>query len=188
MGEWAVTPEAPAIRPGRVTFVIHNRGTMGHGYEVELEGESSGHGSGALFKAESRLLRRGETTRMTVTLPPGVYKIECLVDGHDDMGMEGTLEVSRNAPLTKITPKQSPDQVAIANFGFSPEHLKVPAGTNVTWDNEDPTPHTITSTDGSFDSDTLESDASFAHEFDAPGVFAYRCEIHPEMKGKVTVR
>lgn len=31
LGEWAVTPEAAAIRPGRVTFVIHNRGTMGHG-------------------------------------------------------------------------------------------------------------------------------------------------------------
>jgi plastocyanin len=188
LGEWAVTPEVPAIRPGRVTFVIQNRGTMGHGYEVSLEGESSGHGSGDLFKAESSLLRPGETTRMTVALPPGLYKIECLVDGHDDMGMEGTLEVSPNAPLVKVAPKKSPDQVAVAGFGFSPGHLKVTAGTSVTWDNEDPTPHTITSTDGSFDSGTLESGASFAHKFTTPGVFAYRCEIHPEMKGKVTVQ
>ena len=188
LGEWALTPEAPAIRPGRVTFVILNRGTMGHGYEVELEGESSGHGSGSLFKAESRLLPPGESTRMTVTLPPGLYKIECLVDGHDDMGMEGILEVSRNAPLVKVTPKQGPDRISVANFGFSPGHLKVPAGTNVTWNNDDPAPHTITATNGSFDSGTLESGASFAHVFDAPGVFAYRCEIHPEMKGKVSVR
>lgn len=188
LGEWAVTPEVPAIRPGRVTFVIQNRGTMGHGYEIELEGESSGHGSGALFKAESNLVRPGETTRMTVTLPPGLYKIECLVDGHDDMGMEGILEVSRRAPLVKLAPKKAPDRVAVAGFGFSPGHLVVPAGTNVTWDNEDPTAHTITSADGSFDSGTLESGASFAHGFTTAGDFAYRCEIHPEMKGKVTVR
>ena len=44
------------------------------------------------------------------------------------------------------------------------------------------------SPDGSFGSGTLESGASFSHEFTKAGVFAYRCEIHPEMKGKVTVQ
>src|SRR5688572_10040818 len=38
LGEWAVTLEAGAIRPGRVTFVVHNRGTIPHGFEIEAEG------------------------------------------------------------------------------------------------------------------------------------------------------
>ena len=41
-----MTPEAQAIRPGSVTFVIENHGTMGHGFEIELEGDSSGTGPG----------------------------------------------------------------------------------------------------------------------------------------------
>ncbi|CAN5505782.1 hypothetical protein BH20ACT23_BH20ACT23_03800 [soil metagenome] len=95
LGEWAITAEARAIRPGPVTFMIHNRGTVPHGFEIELEGDSSGHGSGDLFKAETELLQPGESTRMRVTLAPGVHKIECLVEGHDDMGMEDLLDVRR---------------------------------------------------------------------------------------------
>ncbi|MEA2447918.1 MAG: hypothetical protein QOK47_1555, partial [Actinomycetota bacterium] len=91
LGEWALTPEADVIRPGRVTFVISNHGTMAHGFEIKLEGDSSGHGSGDLLKAESRLLQPGESTRLTVSLDAAFYEIECLVDGHDDMGMQGVL-------------------------------------------------------------------------------------------------
>ena len=43
MGEWAVTPEAKAIRPGPVTLVITNRGKVTHGFELKAE---SGSGSG----------------------------------------------------------------------------------------------------------------------------------------------
>ena len=70
LGEWALTPEASPIRPGRVNFVIRNRGTINHGFEIELEGDSSGHGSGDLFKAESEVIEPGEFTRLTSTFPP----------------------------------------------------------------------------------------------------------------------
>jgi plastocyanin len=186
LGEWAVTPEAEAIRPGRVTFVVHNRGTMGHGYEMELEGDSSGPGSGDLFKAESELVRPGESTRMTVTLSPGLYEIECLVDGHDDMGMEGVLEVRDDAPLVETGGAQRPGRIAIADFAFDPAVATVPAGTEVVWSNEDPAEHTVTSPDG-FGSDTLGEGATFSHRFTEPGVYEYQCAIHPEMKGKVKV-
>lgn len=189
LGEWAVTPEAKAIRPGRVTFVIHNRGTMDHGYEMELEGgDSSGPGSGDLFKAESELVLPGETTRMTVTLGPGIYEIECLVDGHDDMGMEGVLEVRAGAPLVEVKePAQDPGSVSIAGFAFAPALAEVPVGTEVVWRNEDPADHTVTSLDGSFGSDALAAGDSFSHRFTKPGLYEYRCAIHPEMKGKVKV-
>ena len=189
LGEWAVTPEAPALRPGRVTFVIHNRGTMPHGFEIELEGESSGHGSGDIFKAESELLDPGESTRMTVTLAEGVHKIECLVDGHDDMGMEGPLEVSKDAALVKEKGNEdrSDDQVAIADFGFAPASVTVPVGTEVTWRNDDPTQHTVTADGGAFDSDILDPGGRFAFAFEKVGVFQYVCNIHPNMKGTVKV-
>lgn len=187
LGEWAVTPEAPAIRPGEVTFVVHNRGTMGHGFEMELEGESSGHGSGDLFKAESELVRPGESTTMTVTLPPGLYEIECLVDGHDDMGMEGVLDVRRGAHLVEAEKPPGPGAVGIEGFAFDPPVVNVTAGTAVEWTNRDPAEHTVTSAGGAFGSDVLASDQSFSHRFDERGTYEYRCAIHPEMKGKVKV-
>lgn len=188
LGEWALTPEADAIRPGKVTFVISNRGTMAHGFEIELEGESSGSGSGSLFKSESRLLQPGESTRMTVSLRPAVYKIECLVDGHDDMGMEGMLVVRRDAPFVRSEPKAAADAVAITGFAFSPATVEVDAGTEVTWSNEDPADHTVTAFDGDFGSDALTGGDSFRHRFAEPGVYRYRCAIHPEMEGSVKVR
>ena len=189
LGEWAVTPEAAALRPGRVTFVIHNRGTMQHGFEIELEGDSSGHGSGDIFKAESELLGPGESTRMTVTLSEGVHKIECLVDGHDDMGMEGPLEVSKDAPLVEEKGNQRPsdDHVAISDFRFAPASVTVPAGTEVSWRNDDPTQHTVTADGGEFDSDILDPGGRFAFAFEKAGVFQYVCNIHPNMKGTVKV-
>ena len=189
LGEWALAPEADAIRPGTVTFVIHNRGTVNHGFEIALEGDSSGPGSGDLFKAESELLEPGESTRMTVDLVPGVYEIECLVDGHDDMGMEDVLEVSPSAPLVKVRPDAGPpDGVTIQDFAFSPSEVTVSAGTKVTWRNLDPAEHTVTAVEGDFGSDPLTEGDAFAHLFDRLGTYIYRCAIHPEMKGKVRVQ
>lgn len=189
LGEWTIAPEAHAIRPGRVTFEINNRGTMAHGFEIELEGESSGSGSGDLFKAESRLLQPGEATKLTLDLPPGVYKIECLVDGHDDMGMEDILEVRRDAPLQEVDARADPSsgRVAIVDLAFSPAGVRVPAGTTVRWSNDDPTDHTVTSANGTFGSDTLKPGDAFSHAFHEPGSYRYRCAIHPQMEGRVEV-
>jgi plastocyanin len=186
LGEWALTPEARVIRPGPVTFVIRNRGTMAHGFEIALEGDSSGPGSGDLFKSESELLRPGEALRMQVALSPGVYKIECLVDGHDDMGMEGFLEVRANAPLVK-PPRARSGHVAITGFAFTPPRIEVTRGTRVTWRNDDPTAHTVTSDGDVFDSGTLDAGATYAIRFERAGVYPYRCLIHPEMRGAVKV-
>ena len=188
LGEWAITSEARAVRPGPVTFVIHNRGTVPHGFEIELEGESSGHGSGDLFKAETELLQPGESTRMRVTLSPGVHKIECLVDGHDDLGMEDLLDVRADAPLVKSKESRDPGRVAIADFAFAPEVSEVTSGTEVTWRNQDPAEHTVTAADGDFESNNLAQGESFSFTFDEPGTYAYRCVIHPEMEGAVKVR
>jgi len=179
-GEWAVQLEADEIRPGRVTFVVRNGGTMLHGFEIESEQDDDG------LKLETGLFGPGESVRVQADLAPGVYKIECLVDGHDDLGMEALLVVSEDAPLVAPTPTRA-GEVRIDGFAFEPTTLDVAAGTEVTWTNHDPAAHTVTADDGSFDSSTLEAGGSFSTRFTEPGRFRYLCEIHPTMAGTVTV-
>jgi plastocyanin len=104
------------------------------------------------------------------------------------MGMEDLLDVSADAPLVKNERSRDPGRVAIADFAFAPDVTEVEAGTKVTWRNEDPAEHTVTATDADFESNNLAQGESFSFIFDRPGTYAYRCVIHPEMKGTVNVR
>ena len=181
LGEWAVTPEAEAIRPGRATFVIVNRGTMPHGFEIEredVEDDSS--------KVETEFLEPGESVEVELDLEAGVYKLECNVEGHDDMGMEMLLEVSPDA-LVEEAPAAAGTAVAIEAFAFSPATVTVQAGQPVTWENHDPAEHTVTAEGGAFDSGTMAQGASFETTFDSPGKHRYVCALHPGMKGTVVV-
>ena len=191
MGEWAVQMEATVIRPGPVTVVVSNRGTVGHGFEIEAEGvDSSGHGGGDdRHKVESRVLAPGETIRIKLNLPAGLYKVECLVDGHDDMGMETMLEVRKGAPLVKEkTAAKKQNAVSISGFAYQPAQITVKAGQAVTWTNDDPADHTVTHEGGDFASETLGQGARFRMVFDRPGTYRYVCALHPEMKGTVVVK
>ena len=187
LGEWAITPESKVIRPGRTTFNISNRGTMLHGFEIEVDEDHSGSGGGDGFKMETRLIEPGETIKVRLDLAPGTYKIECLVEGHDDMGMEDLLHVRRGAPLVAESEKAGGPRVSIENFSFAPADLEVTAGTEVTWTNQDPTEHTVTADGPGFGSDTLSKGADFSVRLDEPGTYDYHCAIHPEMTARVTV-
>jgi plastocyanin len=188
LGEWAVTLEAEPLRPGRVTFAVQNRGTVAHGFEIEAEEDqdNSGPGSSDGFKAETGLLQPTQSQRLTVSLAPGVYKFECLVDGHDDLGMEGLLTVRRGAPLV-VQERSGSNAVSISGFAFEESTLEIPVGTRVSWVNDDPADHTVTSEDGSFDSGTIAPGDGFAVRFEEPGDYPYRCAIHPDMRGTVVV-
>jgi plastocyanin len=186
-GEFAITLEAPAIRPGPVTFVVHNAGHLTHGFEMKIDG---GHGSdGGRMEIETRTFQSGETLRVEADLPPGTYEIECFVSDHDERGMRTMLEVRADAPLVTIDPtSSSPGAVRIVQFAFVAADLDVEAGSRITWTNEDPTPHTVTAEARAFDSLQLESGESFSTTLEQPGDYRYRCEIHPTMTGTVHVR
>ncbi|HTO71378.1 MAG TPA: cupredoxin family copper-binding protein [Myxococcota bacterium] len=77
--------------------------------------------------------------------------------------------------------------VKIENFQFTPGSLDVKAGDTVTWTNADEELHALQADDGSFRSGGLNGDATFAHTFDKPGTYAYRCTLHPQMTGKIVV-
>jgi plastocyanin len=78
--------------------------------------------------------------------------------------------------------------VTIQNFAFGPATLNVAVGTTVTWTNADSAGHTVTADDGSFDSKTLATGATFTQTFSTAGTFAYHCTIHTSMHGTVTVK
>ncbi|HKW02228.1 MAG TPA: cupredoxin domain-containing protein [Vicinamibacterales bacterium] len=72
--------------------------------------------------------------------------------------------------------------------GFTPATLTVPAGTTVTWGNNDVTTHTVTSDTGVFNSNNLNSGQTFAVKLDAPGTYKYHCTIHSFMNGTIVVQ
>ena len=77
----------------------------------------------------------------------------------------------------------------IKNFSFKPANITIKRGTKVRWINKDPHPHTATANNKrSFDSGRLGKGQSYTHTFKSVGKKPYHCEIHPFMRGRITVR
>ncbi len=105
---------------------------------------------------------------------------------------------SSGSPATSPTPAPvaaSPTTVLIPSgaytgsvAGFAPTPLTVPAGTTVTFGNNDGVVHTTTSDTAVWDSQSLDSGKTFERRFDAPGTYKYHCTIHPFMTGTIVVQ
>ncbi|HSB71470.1 MAG TPA: cupredoxin family copper-binding protein [Candidatus Methylomirabilis sp.] len=91
-------------------------------------------------------------------------------------------------PLSQQVAKVTGPQVHIDNFQFTPAALTVPAGTTVTWTNQDDMVHTVTSADQVFSSPSLETDEAFTYTFTKPGIYTYFCKLHPRMTATVIVQ
>jgi plastocyanin len=83
---------------------------------------------------------------------------------------------------------QPAPQFLIRNFRFEPAELTVPAGTSVTWTNEDEDAHTVVSNDGLFRSSALDTHERFSFKFEKPGTYHFACSLHPQMTGTVNVK
>lgn len=86
----------------------------------------------------------------------------------------------------------NPMTADIKTFQFQPKVIEVPAGTTVTWTNQDNIDHTITSgtpaaPDGAFASAPFGKGKTFTATFDKPGEYAYFCSKHKSMHGTVKV-
>jgi plastocyanin len=77
--------------------------------------------------------------------------------------------------------------VKIANFTFGPRTLTIPAGTTVTWVNDDDIPHVVAEKDGAFRSKALDTGDTFSHVFAKAGKVEYYCALHPHMTGEIVV-
>ncbi|MDH5431387.1 MAG: plastocyanin/azurin family copper-binding protein [Nitrosopumilus sp.] len=103
--------------------------------------------------------------------------------------------------LEKQVPKILNAEIFIPNGNFdvtgagfySPLNLEIPAGTTVTWINDDSVPHNIQSIGEKgkviqlFNSPPMNTGDKFEFTFEESGVYNYFCSFHPWRVGIVTV-
>jgi plastocyanin len=80
--------------------------------------------------------------------------------------------------------------VAIRDFAFAPDTVRIAPGTAVTWVSCEPAgreAHTVTAQDGSWTSPLVAAGDRFTRSFAAAGTFAYTCGPHPHMRAVVIV-
>ena len=99
--EWKLLPGQITVRPGRVTFVVRNRGTIDH--EFLILRSDRHHHSLAVMKGravetgrlgEIPLIPKGVTKRITLRVPRGKYILLCNLLGHYQAGQYASLRVS----------------------------------------------------------------------------------------------
>ncbi|WP_307840910.1 cupredoxin family copper-binding protein [Streptomyces sp. GESEQ-4] len=81
-------------------------------------------------------------------------------------------------------------QVTMKGYAFVPARLTVPAGSTVTWTNQDTAPHDVKTTSGpvSIHSPMLDKGESWSFTFGTAGSYGYYCTVHPDMTAGITVR
>jgi plastocyanin/uncharacterized membrane protein len=208
LGEWALLPSVEQAPPGTITFRLQNLGTSPHALRIRAERPDG------RLEWRSDTVGPGGSGLLVAELGPGSYEIDCPVeDGHgehDALGMEMVFTISEDArPLAALSggadaaargdqladdgtdadgllPSEvdGPVTIEIRSFAFEPADVTVAVGTEVTFVNRDPAPHTATG--GALDTGRLERDASSTVTVTEPGSVDYLCTIHPAMHGRVT--
>ena len=119
----------------------------------------------------------------------GVFQVE---NGTSTVGTTTTTTTTTSAAApsgsTVVIEPGSATQTA-ADY-YSPSTITVEIGVNntVTWVNDDNAAHTVTATDGSFNSGNMNPGQSWTYTFTAAGTYEYYCSYHPWMKGTVIVK
>lgn len=73
------------------------------------------------------------------------------------------------------------------SYRFAPEDIIVPAGTEVTWTNNDSFTHSVRLLAGG-DVQMMKPGESVSRTFTTPGLYRYDCSLHPnDMQGSVLV-
>ena len=91
--EFHFTLSAMSVKHGAVTFVVTDKGALGHDFEV-----CSSPKGGSLTKCvgtKTPLVAPGKTATLKVTFKtPGTYEYLCSVPGHAAAGMKGDIKVT----------------------------------------------------------------------------------------------
>ncbi len=148
----------------------------------------------------------GTNTNVAVEIDPEAASNTLYAMLHVDAGEPGTYEFPGPdgpvvldgkplAPAFQVLP--SPEEEAmeeaeeevvidIRRFSFGAP-LQIQPGTTVIWINQDAAPHTVTASDGTFDSGNLSQGAEFRYTFTEPGEYEYYCRYHPGMVSTIIV-
>lgn len=86
-----------------------------------------------------------------------------------------------------LAPAAPAATVHIKDDAFMPATITVHTGDTVRFVNDDDDAHTVTATNGAFDSKALDTGGRWQHAFTTSGTYAYFCQMHPFMKGTIVV-
>ncbi|MDG6966856.1 MAG: cupredoxin domain-containing protein [Nitrososphaerota archaeon] len=139
-------------------------------------------------------MAQGATYNYTFT-KPGTYNYLCVYH----VWMTGTVTVLAGSPapsggtssgVAVSIPNGAGDGPQAAP-GYTPDKITVVIGVNntVTWTNNDPIHHTVTSVsgNGSLNSGDMAQGATYSYTFTKPGTYNYYCVYHVWMTGTVVV-
>ena len=102
LSEWKIQLSAASVPAGPVRFIVHNGGSIPHGFEVEGRG----------LEKEVELIQPGASDTLELRLETGSYDIYCPVGGvsHKNLGMETGLTVSGGSTGASIKADESMKQ------------------------------------------------------------------------------
>jgi quinohemoprotein ethanol dehydrogenase len=80
-----------------------------------------------------------------------------------------------------------PAQVAMDEYSFAPNRIRVPVGSSVVWNNRGGLVHTATETNYAWNTGDVVPGGQASVQFNAAGTWTYFCEPHPWMLGQVIV-
>src|SRR5215211_926165 len=173
-----VSDDAGGFVPGELTIDLGQTVAFINAHHDEHTATGSGFDTGVIASGDVA----------TVTLDTaGRFAYACQI--HPVMtGSIGVRGADGVVPETQSASQEVPADattVRIVNLAFNPAEVTISTGSTVSWTNDDSVPHTVTSTDGVFDSGIFDPGANFTWTFDQPGSFPYACQIHPQMQGMV---
>jgi amicyanin len=97
------------------------------------------------------------------------------------------VEPPAQAPPAATSPQTV--NVEIKGFSYQPAEVRVKVGDTVVWTQVDSVQHTVTIVSGPemFSSALLNAGETYSHTFTQPGTYEYKCNPHPNMRGRVIV-
>jgi plastocyanin len=91
--------------------------------------------------------------------------------------------VAEAPPLVAASEASGGVTIAENLFDYIPSAVTIPAGTTVTWRNDERAKHTATADDGLFDTGDQDLGVSASYTFSEPGVYRYYCRYHGDVGG-----
>lgn len=177
-----------------INVVIDFNFDLGPGSEMSIGKDGENYGSGSTTIDDNKLAMR---RKMDPNAPDGVYMVEYTACWPDGSCHEGHFEFAINrTKAMEFTDQRGEEMVEIAmsNIAFVPRLVRVSAGTEVVWTNEDavihyvntdPHPHHTYFPDQN--SQALNQGETFSLVFNEPGMYPYHCSAHTGMTGQILV-
>jgi plastocyanin len=84
--EYRLSPQSISVSAGSLTIRVHNFGRLTHNLVISENGQRA---------AATKDLWPGQDDAITLTLPPGTYRLSSTILSDEALGEFGTLRVSR---------------------------------------------------------------------------------------------